>query len=96
MHIKFLERDSALQMITQAETRKDCVWVFTDGSVHDDLSGATAIFADDHGPFGATSLRFPLGPFQSSIDAELAGIRVALLHLLGSQAWSGAIIVTDS
>ena len=62
-------------MITQAQARKDCVWVFTDGSVHDDLSGAAAIFADDHDPFGATSLRLPLGPFQSSTDAELVGIR---------------------
>ena len=96
MHIRLLERDSALQMITQAQTRKDCVWVFTNGLVHDNLGGATAIFADEHGPFGATSLRFPLGPFQSTIDAELAGIRGALLHLLRSQAWSCAIIVTES
>ena len=43
VHIKFLERDSALPMITQAQTRKDCVWVFTYGSVHDDLGGAVAI-----------------------------------------------------
>ena len=72
------------------------MWVFTNGSVHDGLGGAAAIFADDHGPFGATSLRFPLGPFQSSTDVELASIRGALLHLLRSQAWSCAIIVTES
>ena len=73
-------------MITEAQTRKDCVWVFIDGSVHDDLSGAAAVFADDYGSFGAASLRFPLGPLQLSTNIELAGIQGALLHLSCSQA----------
>lgn len=34
-----------------------------------------------------TSLRFPLGPFQSSIDAELAGIHGALSRLAHSRDW---------
>ena len=63
MYVRFLERDSANQMITQAQTRKDCVWVFIDGSIHDDLSGVAVVFVNGHGPFVATSLRFPLGLF---------------------------------
>ena len=49
--------------------------------MQDAYSGVAAIFEDPHGPLGRTSLCFPLGPFQSSTDAELAGIRGALSHL---------------
>ena len=93
---RFLERDSAHQTITQAQSSHDGTWIFTDGSVQDEFSGAAAVFDDAHGPFGTTSLQFPLGPMQSSTDAELAGIRGALSHLSGSRAWGQATIVTDS
>ena len=93
---RFLVRDSAHQDVSEAQSRQKGVWVFTDGSVQDDHSGAAAIFEDPHGPFGDTSLRFPLGPLQSSTDAELAGIRGALSHLTHSRDWHRVTIVTDS
>ena len=54
------------------------------------------MFDDAHGPFGTTSLQFPLGPMQSSTDAKLASIWGALSHLSGSRGWDLATIVTDS
>ena len=93
---RFLERDSAHRTLTQAQSSQVGTWIFTDGSVQDEFSGAAAVFDDAHGPFGTTSLQFPLGPMQTSTDAELAGIRGALSHLSGSRAWDQATIVTDS
>ena len=93
---RFLARDSAHQEVSEAQSRQEGIWVFTDGSVQDDHSGAAAVFEDPHGPFGDTSLRFPLGPLQSSTDAELAGIRGALSHLTHSRDWHRVTIVTDS
>ena len=37
-----------------------------------------------------------LGPLQSSTDAELAGIRSALVRLASREDWHSAFIVTDS
>ena len=93
---RFLERESAAREISLAQTSQVGSWVFTDGSVQDAYSGAAAVFEDPHGPFGRTALRFPLGPFQSSTDAELAGIRGALSRLAQSRNWQRATIVTDS
>ena len=93
---RFLERESAAHEVSLAQSSQIGSWVFTDGSVQDAYSGAAAIFEDPHGPFGRTSLRFPLGPFQSSTDAELAGIRGALSRLAQSRNWQRATIVTDS
>ena len=96
MPARFLERESAAHGVSLAQTSQVGNWVFTDGSVQDVYSGAAAIFEDPHGPFGRTSLRFPLGPLQSSTDAELAGIRGALSCLARSQDWQRATLVTDS
>ena len=96
IQVRFLERDTAHHEISLAQSRQDSIWVFTDGSVQGDASGAAAFFDTAQGPFGHTSLRFPLGPLQSSTDAELAGIRGALSHLMGSRDWHRATIVTDS
>ena len=93
---RFLERESAAHEVSLAQSSHLGSWVFTDGSVQDAYSGAAAVFEDPHGPFGRTSLRFPLGPFQSSTDAELAGIRGALSRLARSRNWQRATIVTDS
>ena len=93
---RFLARNIAHDEVSHAQSRHEGVWVFTDGSVQDDFSGAAAIFEDAHGPLGGTSLQFPLGPFQSSTDAELAGIRGALSYLSRSRDWHRATIVTDS
>ena len=60
--------------VSLAQISQESIWVFMDGSMQDAYSGAAAIFEDPHSPFGRTSLRFPLGAFQSSTDAELAGI----------------------
>ena len=67
-----------------------------DGSVQDAFSRAAAIFEDPHGPFGRTSLHFPLGPYQSSSDAELTGIHRALSCLAHSWDWQRATLMTDS
>ena len=96
VHIRFVERDSAHHELSLAQSQQDCVWVFTDGSIQGDSSGAAAVFADGQGPLGGTSLRFPLGPLQLSIDAELAGIRGALSHLFGSRGWHSTTIIPDS
>ena len=93
---RFLDRDTAAHEVSLAQASEEGIWVFTDGSVQDAHSGAAAIFEDPHGPFGRTTLRFPLGPFQSSTDAELAGIRGALYHLSRSRDWQRATLVTDS
>ena len=93
---RFLECDSAHHTLTQAQSSQDGIWIFTDGSVQDEFSGAAAIFDDAHGPFGTTSLQFPLGPMQLSTDAKLASIRGALSHLAGSRAWSHATIIMES
>ena len=94
--VRFLDRDTAALAVSLAQLRPEGVWVFTDGSVQGAFSGAAAIFEDPHGPFGRTSLRIPLGPLQSSTDAELAGIRGALSCLSRSRDWHRATIVTDS
>ena len=60
---RFLVRDIAHHEVSQAQSRQEGVWVFTDGSVQDDFNGAATIFEDAHGPFGGTCLQFPLGPF---------------------------------
>ena len=96
MPAKILAQDTAHHKITQAQSRQEGVWVFTDGSVQDDFSGAAAIFVDAHGPLGGTSLQFPLSSFQSSIDAELTGIRGALSYLSQPRDWHRATIMTDS
>ena len=96
VHTRFLEPGTAHHELSLAQARQDCVWVFTDGSVQDDFSGAAAVFVDAQGPFGDTPIQFPLGPLQSSTDAELAGIRGALAHLSRTGGWRNATIVTDS
>ena len=96
MRARFLERDTAHYEILQAQSSQEGIWIFTDGSVQNEFSGAAAIFEDAHGPLDDTTLRFPLGPLQSSTDAELAGIRGALSYLSRSQNWHKATIVTDS
>ena len=72
------------------------VWIFTDGSLHAGGCGAAVIFDDAGGPFGMVTLRATLGPLQSSTDAELAGIRIALDTLASRTDWQRAFIVTDS
>ena len=93
---RFLARDTAHHEISETQSHQGGVWIFTDGSVQDDLSGAAAIFVDPHGPLDDITLRFPLGPFQSSTDAELAGIHGALSRLAQCSEWQRATIVTDS
>ena len=93
---RFLERDFVAHEVSLAQINQEGIWIFTDGSVQDAYSGAAAIFEDPHGPFGRTSLHFPLGPFQSSTDAELAGLRGALSRLARSWDWQRATLVTDS
>ena len=94
--VRFLDRDTAALVVSLAQLRPEGVWIFTDGSMQGAFSEAAAIFEDPHGPFGRTSLRIPLGPLQSSTDAELAGIRGALSCLSSSRDWHKATIVTDS
>ena len=60
------------------------------------LAGAAAIFEDLHGPFGQARLLITLGPLQSSTNAELAGIRLALNHLASQTDWHQVYIVSDS
>ena len=93
---RFLARDTTHHEISEAQSHQGGVWIFMDGSVQDDLSGVAAIFADPHGPLDDITLRFPLGPFQSSTDAELAGIHGALSRLTQTSGWQWATIVTDS
>ena len=52
----FLERDSVHRTLTQAQSSQVGTWIFTDGSVQDECSGAATVFDDAHGPFGTTSL----------------------------------------
>ena len=75
---------------------RDGSFIGNSDTIQNAFSGTTAVLEDAHGPFGGTSLQFPLGPFQSSTDAELAGIRGALSRLTRSKDWQRATIVTDS
>ena len=93
---RILARDTTHHEVTQAQSRQEGVWVFTDGSIQDDFSMVVAIFVDAHGPLGGTSLQLPLSPFQSSTNAELASIRGVLSYLSYSQDWHRATIMTDS
>ena len=72
------------------------VWIFTDGSIREGGCGAVAVFDDAGGPFGLVTLRVTLGPLQSSTDAELTGIGLALGKLASRTDWHRAYIVTDS
>lgn len=94
---RFLEGDTTHLEISKARAQQEGVWVFTDGSVQADLGGAAAIIIDAHGPLDGISLRFPLGPLQSSTDAKLASICGAIswrargtgigLPLLSTHRW---------
>ena len=92
--VRFLDRETAREELHAA--RQTGVWVYTDGSVQPNACGAAAIFEDRHGPFGQTRLAITLGPLQSSTDAEMAGIRLALDHLATRTDWHQAYIVSDS
>ena len=94
LHI--LPRASAHTELVEARRRRHGVWLFTDGSVQPTGCGAAVVFEDPGGPFGTTCLPITLGPLQSSTDAELAGIGVALEHLASRTDWSQAFIVSDS
>ena len=91
-----LDRETAREELIAAYRRQPGVWVYTDGSVQPDACGAAAVFADLHGPFGQTRLSRTLGPFQSSTDAEMAGLKLALDHLATRTDWHQAYIVSDS
>ena len=91
-----LSRESAQVELDEARRLHPGVWIFTDGSLHAGGCGAAAIFDDAGGPFGMVTLRATLGPLQSSTDAELAGIRIALDTLALRTDWQRAFIVTDS
>ena len=94
--VRFLARETAREELLAARRRQPGVWVYTDGSVQPNAGGAAAIFEDLHGPFGQTRLSMTLGPFQSSTDAEMAGLRLALDHLATRTDWHQAYIVSDS
>ena len=94
--LRFLPRDSAHADLAKAHSRRQGVWVYTDGSVQPTGCGAAVVFEDHGGPFGTTCLPITLGPLQSSTDAELAGIGAALGHLASRSDWSQAFIVSDS
>ena len=70
-------------------------WVFTDGSVMGQRSGASAVFVDpitsSHAEVGIY-----LGPLQASTDAEVAGLHLAVRQLMAHSDWSRATIVSDS
>ena len=70
-------------------------WVFTDGSVMGQRSGASAVFLSP-----TTSAHFEvgtyLGPLQASTDAEVAGLHLAVHQLMAHSDWSRATIVSDS
>ena len=91
-----LDRETAREALISARHRQPGVWIYTDGSVQPGACGAAALFEDPHGPFGQARLSITLGPLQSSTDAELAGIRLALDHLTLRTDWLQAYIVSDS
>ena len=94
--VRFLQRETAQAELISVQRRQPRVWVYTDGSIQRGGGGAAAIFEDVHGPFGRAHLPITLGPLQSSTDAELAGIRLALDHLASRTDWHQAYIVSDS
>ena len=94
--VRFLDRETAREELISARRCQPGVWIYTDGSVQPGACGATAIFEDPHGPFGQARLSLTLGPLQSSTDAELAGIRLALDHLASQIGWHHVYIVSDS
>ena len=93
---RLLSRDSAKSDLEEARRHCPGTWIFTDGSIHERGCGAAAIFDDANGPFGIGTHLETLGPLQSSTDAELAGIRLALDQLTLRTDWERAFIVTDS
>ena len=94
--VRFLDRETAREELISARRCQTGVWIYTDGSVQLGACGAAAIFEDPHGPFGQARLSITLGPLQSSTDAELAGIRLALDHLSSRTDWHQVYIVSDS
>ena len=94
--VRFLARETAREELISAHHTHPGVWIYTDGSVQPGACGAAALFEDPHGPFGRACLSITLGPLQSSTDAELAGIRLALDHLASRTDWHQAYIVSDS
>ena len=95
--IRFLPRETALAEIGSLQTSaSDGVWIYTDGSILEGERGAAAFFDDAQGPFGETQLLAKLGPLHSITDAELLGIRLALVHLSSRSDWTRAFITSDS
>lgn len=94
--IRFLMRETAEEELRVAQFQRVGVWIYTDGSVQEGRGGAAAIFEDAGGPFGEVELSRVSGPLQSSTDAELTAIGLALSHLMSRTDWSQAFIVSDS
>ena len=71
------------------------VWIYTVGSVQLGACGAAAIFEDPHGLLARPAFNHTW-PLQSSTNAEIAGIRLALDHLSSQTDWRQVYIVSDS
>ena len=94
--IRFFDQETAREELITARRCQTGVWVYTDGSVQPGACGAATIFENLNGPFGETHLLIILGPLQSSTNAEMAGLQLALDHLASRTDWHQVYIVSDS